>query len=39
MPPGIGARPTAGFGIQAVQVRLNGRGGELREVAKSNLFR
>ena len=39
MPPGIGARPAAGFAIQAVPARLNGRGGERREVAKTNLFR
>ncbi|MDQ2770963.1 MAG: ubiquinone-dependent pyruvate dehydrogenase [Bacteroidota bacterium] len=39
MPPSIEAKQAAGFGIYAVKALMNGRGSELLEMAKTNLFR
>jgi pyruvate dehydrogenase (quinone) len=39
MPPSIEAKQAAGFGLYALKALMNGRGSELLEVAKTNLFR
>ncbi|AMJ66831.1 ubiquinone-dependent pyruvate dehydrogenase [Hymenobacter sp. PAMC 26628] len=39
MPPTIEAKQAAGFGLYALKALMDGRGGELLEVAKTNLFR
>ena len=39
MPPSIEAKQAAGFGIYAVKALMNGKGSELLEMAKTNLFR
>lgn len=39
MPPTIEAKQAAGFGLYALKALMNGRGSELLEVAKTNLFR
>lgn len=39
IPPTIEAKQAAGFGLYALKALMDGRGGELLEVAKTNLFR
>ncbi len=39
MPPTIEAKQAAGFGLYALKALMNGRGSELLEMAKTNLFR
>jgi len=39
MPPTIEAKQAAGFGLYALKALMSGRGSELLEVAKTNLFR
>lgn len=39
MPPSIEAKQAAGFSLYALKALMNGRGSELLEVAKTNLFR
>jgi pyruvate dehydrogenase (quinone) len=39
MPPSIEAKQAAGFSLYAVKALMNGRGSELLELAKTNLFR
>ena len=39
MPPSIDRKQVTGFGLYAVKALMDGRGGELLELAKTNLFR
>ena len=39
MPPAVEAKQAAGLGLYALKALMNGRGNELLEVAKTNLFR
>ena len=39
IPPSIDVKQAAGFGLYALKALMNGRGSELLEVAKTNLFR
>ena len=39
IPPTIEAKQAAGFGLYVLKALMDGRGGELLEVAKTNLFR
>jgi pyruvate dehydrogenase (quinone) len=39
MPPSIEPKQAKGFGLYALKALMNGRGSELLELAKTNLFR
>ena len=39
MPPTIEAKQAAGFSLYALKAMMDGRGGELLDVARTNLFR
>jgi pyruvate dehydrogenase (quinone) len=39
MPPSIEAKQAKGFGLYALKALMNGKGSELLELAKTNLFR